>query len=34
MIGAIKSRRMRRVEHSAHIAERKEDTTVLGKPVR
>jgi hypothetical protein len=33
MIGAIKSRRMRWVEHLAHIAEeRKEDTTVLGKP--
>jgi hypothetical protein len=35
MIGVIKSRRMRWVQHLAHIAEeRKEDPTLLGKPLR
>jgi hypothetical protein len=33
MIGAIKSR-MRWVEHLAHTAEERKDTTVLGKPLR
>jgi hypothetical protein len=35
MIGATKPRRMKWVEHLAHIAEeRNEDTSTLGKPLR